>query len=515
MKNSNEEKNMEKELEALSSKFSKSDTLVIILAAGHGKRIKSSTSKMLHTIWGIPSIERVRLAVKNGIPKTNVTIVVGIKALEVANVIGKQLNTNFVYQEKQMGTGHAVKKGLRKSDLKNIKYCYVIYADMGLIDSDTMKNFHENFMKSKSDMIAMTAEYDGKKGNNYYGRLLRVRGLTSDGKISKYKNRAKSDVLGVIEYKDILAMKDGEKLYKTFKDEKFSFEKDELLENINEYIAGIYGFKMPPLTDLIDEIKPNNAQKELYLTDIIGIFFDKGLSISTFMPKDNKVVLGFNDKTVLKEMESIARNNVYEKLKNIITIEDGEDFFIDDSVVEQILEIDKDEKPLDIYIGKGAYIGRGVKINYGVIISHGAKLEGNVRLGENSHIGENVLITCLNNQTLTIKDNVSIYSGNQIRGNIVIGENTVIERGVNLTGSDENPTKIGKNVLIKGVSYLYGCEVDNNAYIEHCIFYYCRVKSEYDKDGNIKKCRFIRPQAEGTDLVAALKNNDKKKIKKK
>ena len=89
---------IEKELLGLSSKFSKTDTLVIILAAGHGKRIRSSTSKMLHTIWGIPSIERVRLAVNDGIPKSNVTIVVGIKALDVANTVGKQPNTIFAYQ---------------------------------------------------------------------------------------------------------------------------------------------------------------------------------------------------------------------------------------------------------------------------------------------------------------------------------------------------------------------------------------------------------------------------------
>ena len=138
---------IEKELLGLSSKFSKNDTLVIILAAGHGKRIRSSTSKMLHTIWGIPSIERVRLAVNDGIPKSNVTIVVGIKALDVANTVGKQPNTIFAYQESQMGTGHAVRIGLEKSDLKNIKYCYVIYADLGLIDAETMREFREEFLK--------------------------------------------------------------------------------------------------------------------------------------------------------------------------------------------------------------------------------------------------------------------------------------------------------------------------------------------------------------------------------
>ncbi len=89
---------IENALASLSSKFSKNDTLVIILAAGHGKRIRSSTSKMLHTIWGVPSIERVRLAVRNGMPKSNITIVVGIKALDVANAVGKQASTNFAYR---------------------------------------------------------------------------------------------------------------------------------------------------------------------------------------------------------------------------------------------------------------------------------------------------------------------------------------------------------------------------------------------------------------------------------
>ena len=509
----NNEVEIENALTLLSSKFSKNDTLVIILAAGHGKRIRSSTSKMLHTIWGIPSIERVRLAVRNGMPKSNITIVVGIKALEVANAVGKQSNTNFVYQKEQKGTGHAVKVAIKQSDLKNIKYCYVIYADMGLIDSNTMKEFHNEFMKSKTDMIVMTALYDGPKGNNCYGRILRSRSLTYDGKVSKYKQKSQGNVLGVIEYKDILSMKDDEKLYKNYKDEKFSYDKDELLDNFNEYVAGIYGFKMKPLLELIETLKSNNAQNELYLTDLIEIFFNNNLSISTYIPKDNKVVLGFNDKTVLKEMESIARSNVYNKLKNIITIYDGEDFFIDDSVVEQILEIDKDEKPLDIYIGKGAYIGRGVKINYGVTIHHGAKLEGNIHLGEYAYIGYNTLLSCLENQKLIIDDNAKIYSGNKIKGNVYIGKNTILERGVNITGSDNHPVNIGNNVLIKGVSYLYGSIVDDNAYIEHCIFYYSHIKALFDDNGNIIKCRFIRPKEEGIEAVSKIENV--KKIKKK
>ena len=229
---------------------------------------KSLFSRPIFTALPVPSIERVRLAVRNGMPKSNITIVVGIKALDVANAVGKQASTNFAYQEDQRGTGHAVKIGLEKSDLKNIKYCYVIYADMGLIDSDTMKEFHEEFLKSKTDMIVMTSMYNGPKGSNYYGRILRSRGLTCDGKISRYRQGSQGNVLGVIEYKDILKMKDDEKLYKIYKDEKFSYEKDELLDNFNEYVAGIYGFKMKPLEELINKLESNNAQNEFYLTDL-------------------------------------------------------------------------------------------------------------------------------------------------------------------------------------------------------------------------------------------------------
>lgn len=498
---------IEKQLKALSSKFSKSDTLVIILAAGHGKRIKSSTSKMLHTIWGIPTIERVRRAASNGIKDTNMTIVVGIKPLDVANAIGKVDNTTFVYQKEQRGTGHAVQVALEGSKLQGIKYCYVIYADMGLIDSNTLSEFHNTFMEAKSDMIIMTSNYNGSTENNYYGRILRVRGLTFDGKISKYK-KAKSDVIGITEHKDILAMKEDEKLFIDYKDERFSYDKDELLNNIVEYNAGIYGFKTKYLEKLLFNIKPNNAQKELYLTDVISLFVKEGLSITTYTPKYDKVVLGFNDKTVLKEMEDIARNDVYEKLKNIITIADAYDFFIADDVVNQILSTDKDDKPLDIYIGKGAYIGAGVKMNYGATIQNNAKIKGNVKLGLNNNIGANVYLSCMEHQSLVLGNNVKIYSGNQVRGNVVIGNNTTLERGVNITGSDEHPTKIGADVLIKGESYLYGCKVDDGLYIEHCIFYYSKIVKKIDpKTGEVIKARFIMPEPEGLDIVKKI--NDK------
>ena len=214
--------------------------------------------------------------------------------------------------------------------------------------------------------------------------------------------------------------------------------------------------------------------------------------------------MGFNDKSVLKEMDEIARKNVYEKLKNIIEIDDPYDFFIHDSVVNDLIEMDKKGIPLDIKIGKGAYIGNGVKLNYNVEIGRAAYVNGNVVFGKNIKIWRIVHLSTFQNQTLTIEDNVKILWGDIIKGNIVIGENSTIESSVNMTGSDEFPLRIGKNVLIKGSSYLFGSVVEDNVSIEHSVLIKKKVKAERDKNGNIKPVRFFIPETEGKELLSEI-----------
>jgi bifunctional UDP-N-acetylglucosamine pyrophosphorylase/glucosamine-1-phosphate N-acetyltransferase len=137
---------------------------------------------------------------------------------------------------------------------------------------------------------------------------------------------------------------------------------------------------------LINNISSNNAQNEIYITDLIALFNQKGYSVGAVSPKDQYVVMGFNDKSVLKEMDEIARRNVYERLKNIIQIDDPDDFFIHDSVVSDLIEMDKKGIPLDIKIGKGAYIGDGVKLNYNIEIGRAAYVNGNIIFGKNIKI---------------------------------------------------------------------------------------------------------------------------------
>jgi bifunctional UDP-N-acetylglucosamine pyrophosphorylase/glucosamine-1-phosphate N-acetyltransferase len=476
-----------------STEFNSLNEAAIILAAGHGKRIKSQTSKMLHKIWEIPTVERVYNACRLGIENINTVVVVGIKALDVIDVIGKRNSNKFAFQEKQNGTGHAVQVALNeiKKEFKD-GIIYVLPGDMGLLDNESMKKFRNDFISSRKDMMVLTGIYSGDPMLNSYGRIIRTKDKNGDG-----------NVVQIMEFKDILALPD-DKFYEVkYRDQIYSYSKKELIET-NEFNSGVYAFDYKKLIELINNLSSNNAQNEIYITDLISLFNQKGYSVGAVSPINQHVVMGFNDKSVLKEMDEIARKNVYEKLKNIIEIDDPYDFFIHDSVVNDLIEMDKKGIPLDIKIGKGAYIGDGVKLNYNVEIGRAAYINGNVVFGKNIKIWRIVHLSTFPNQTLTIEDNVKILWGDIIKGNIVIGENSTIESSVNMTGSDEYPLRIGKNVLIKGSSYLFGSVVDDGVSIEHSVLIKKKVKAEKDKNGKIKSVRFFIPDTEGKDLLSEL-----------
>jgi bifunctional UDP-N-acetylglucosamine pyrophosphorylase/glucosamine-1-phosphate N-acetyltransferase len=214
--------------------------------------------------------------------------------------------------------------------------------------------------------------------------------------------------------------------------------------------------------------------------------------------------MGFNDKSVLKDMKQLYKKIVYDKLKNIIEIQDPDDFFIDESVVKEIIELDHLGIPLDISIERGVHIGKGVKLNYGVQIKRNVYVSGNVIFGKNVKVSENAYLSTFPHQTFTIGDGVSILWGDIIKGNITIGENSTIESSVNMTGSDEHPLIIGKNVLIKGTSYVFGSIIEDDIHIEHSVIIKKRVNRQIRKDGEIQKVMFYLPMPSGLDVISEL-----------
>jgi bifunctional UDP-N-acetylglucosamine pyrophosphorylase/glucosamine-1-phosphate N-acetyltransferase len=476
--------------------------LAIILAAGHGKRIKSQTSKMLHKIWEVPTVERVYNACIDGIENINVLLVVGIKAPDVIQVIGKRSHCSFAYQETQNGTGHAVQVGLEKVIPNKFDgIVYVLPGDMGLIDSETLKSFREKFLNSDFDMMVLTGLYDGDPKENSYGRIVRVKEKDVKGKSS---GTDLGKVIEIIEYKDILRLPDDKPYILNFSGKDYSYTKQELLEN-NEFNSGVYAFKYKPLMQHIGSLSSNNAQKEIYITDLISLFNKAGKSVGAVSPADQYVLMGFNNKSVLREMEAIARQKAYDKLKDIIEINDPHDFFIDDDVIRDIIEMDQKGVPLDIIIGKGVYIGKGVKVNYNLELKKNAFINGNVQFGKNVSVWENVHLSCFPGQQLMLGDNVEILWGDIIKGNITIGENSRIESSVNMTGSDEYPLKIGKDVLIKGTSYIFGSVIEDGIQIEHSLLVKKHVERLVKKNGKVQPVRYYLPMPEGIDAIDDLK----------
>ena len=486
-------------VEEYSSSFDKSkEETAIILAAGHGKRIKSQKSKMLHKIWGVPTVVRVFDACSKGLGDVNIITVVGIKAIDVTRNIGKKDNGIFAYQEEQNGTGHAVQVALKKVPADYSGTVYVYLGDMGLINKKTVEMFKAEFKTSGSDMMVLTGLFEGNYNENYYGRIVRAKEFDVAGNPSDEKEQ----VIKIMEHKDILSLPDNEQHIVEFKGKKYGYTKEELLKN-NEFNSGVFAYKYNYLAELIDRIESNNVQKEIYLTDLIYLFNERNLKVGAVSPKQQHVIMGFNNKSVLKEMETIARGHIYEELKDVIEIEDEDDFFIDEEVVEDILRMDKEGIPLDISIGKGAHIGRGVKINYMNKFSRDSFLEGNIHLGKEVFIGEGAELTCFPGQTITLEYNVSILRGDLIKGNVHVGANSRIESSVNITGSDEFPVEIGSGVTIKGTSYIFGSKLEDNLLINHSILIRKKIVNP-GKNGEQHTISFYLPQAVGTGAINEL-----------
>ena len=267
----------------------------IILAAGHGKRMKSSKPKVLHEICGVPTVIRVSETAKKGISSPNQIIVVGIQAQEVIKAVGKRENTRFAYQKEQNGTGDAVKTALKTINKQFKGTIYIFPADAGLINKNIIKAFKTKFTDSKYDMMILTGKYNGEIAKNHYGRVI--------------KHNKNKEVIEIKEYKDINVLKD---MYKIIhKGKALSFTRRELL-NIREYNSSIYACKIKPLKKYLSCLKPANVQKEYYFTDMIKIFNKYNLKVGSRMVKDSDSVMGFNDKVALKKMNNIARYRGYE-----------------------------------------------------------------------------------------------------------------------------------------------------------------------------------------------------------
>ncbi len=234
---------------------------VIILAAGKGTRMNSDLPKVLHKLQGKALIDYVIDESELLDPK-EIILVVGFKKEQVIKHTKNRIHLKYATQVEQLGTGHAVLQ--TKELLKNKKgHILILYGDVPNIKSSTLMPIVDDHISNNRDLTLITAEIDDPSG---YGRIIRD------------KN---GNLLKIIEEKDC---NNNEK-------------------KIKEWNPGIYIFKTKEVFRILNSIKTNNASKEYYLTDAIGLAQQSNMKIKAIKIANSYEVIGINTADQLKELE--------------------------------------------------------------------------------------------------------------------------------------------------------------------------------------------------------------------
>ena len=234
---------------------------VIILAAGKGTRMNSDLPKVLHKLQGKALIDYVIDESELLDPK-EIILVVGFKKEQVIKHTKNRIHLKYATQVEQLGTGHAVLQ--TKELLKNKKgHILILYGDVPNIKASTLMPIVDDHISNNRDLTLITAEIDDPSG---YGRVIRD------------KN---GNLLKIIEEKDC---SDNEK-------------------KIKEWNPGIYIFKIKKVFRILNSIKTNNASKEYYLTDAIGLAQQSNMQIKAIKIASSGEVIGINTTDQLKELE--------------------------------------------------------------------------------------------------------------------------------------------------------------------------------------------------------------------
>ncbi|MFM1524379.1 MULTISPECIES: bifunctional UDP-N-acetylglucosamine diphosphorylase/glucosamine-1-phosphate N-acetyltransferase GlmU [Helcococcus] len=326
---------------------------VIILAAGEGTRMKSNISKVLHKVCNKTLLSYVIEASKDA-DIDEVIVIVGNNQDQVKEIFGDSIKyvKQNIGDEYPYGTGYAVK--LAESHIDDDDKILVLSGDVPLIQSETIKNMINYHIEVQNDATVLSAIFENPFG---YGRIV----TDSKGKLVK-----------IVEHKDA--------------------NDNEIL--INEINSGIYLFNGERLKYALSKLDTNNAQGELYLTDVFEILKQDKSNISTYNVKDNNEIKGINTKVQLSEVEKIMRKRI------------NDEYMLNGVILEN---------------PETTTIQKGVKIGKDTIIESNVKILGDTVIGENCLIGMNSRI-----EDSQIADDVKILS-------------SVIEKAIVEKGADVGP----------------------------------------------------------------------------
>jgi len=245
---------------------------LIILAAGRGTRMNGGDlPKVLVHLAGRPMIDCVLESIARlNLPEKPI-IVIGFQKEKVQEIVGDR--AEYVVQEEQLGTGHAV--SLAKDKLSKFEgNITILYGDHPLVTSETVKKLF-NSKESCDTVLTMgvitVPDFSGINEIFYhYGRIIRD---------------LSGQIIAIRELKDC----------------------SEQEKEIKEVNPGYYCFNSEWLWQNIDKLKNNNNQKEYYLTDLISLAFSQKEKINS-LDLDPIECLGVNTKEQLQIVEEIINS---------------------------------------------------------------------------------------------------------------------------------------------------------------------------------------------------------------
>ncbi|MEK4115538.1 bifunctional UDP-N-acetylglucosamine diphosphorylase/glucosamine-1-phosphate N-acetyltransferase GlmU [Paenibacillus sp. FSL K6-1566] len=372
----------------------------IVLAAGQGKRMKSKLYKVLHPVCGKPMVGHVLQTVQQVNCERSV-VVVGHGAEAVRTYL--QDAAEYVLQEQQLGTGHAVKQA---KDLLGGEEgsTIVICGDTPLVTSSTLENLLKLHESNNAAATVLTAHMDNPKG---YGRVIRG----GDDSVQR-----------IVEQKDCSPAEDA----------------------VTEINTGTYCFDNKKLFAALEKVTNQNAQQEYYLTDCIGILKEAGETVLAYQTDDYAESIGVNDRLALSEAEGFMRERINRMhMLNGVTIID----------------------PASTYIGADVTIGADTVLYPGTVLKGNTVIGENCVIGPNSDIedsaiadGASVKQSVLSKAEVGARTSVGPFAylrpgaklGEDVKvGDFVEVKNATIDNGSKVSHlSYVGDAKVGKNVNI-------------------------------------------------------------------
>ncbi len=326
-----------------------SDLDIVILAAGVGKRMRSSLPKVLHKLAGKPLLKHALDTAQTLSPR-KIYVVYGHGGEQVLTEINDDQLT-WVKQEPQLGTGHALLQVL--PFLAKSGKTLVLLGDVPLIQENSLTQLVAS--ASANNFALLTVTLANPFG---YGRIIREDGT--------------NQVSAIVEEKDA----------------------NEIQRSINEINTGIMVLPNAYLHDYLPKLSNSNAQGEYYLTDIIKLAASSGIKIETAQPHYEWEVSGINSKVQLAQLERAAQNFQAQQLLDAgVTLMDPSRIDIRGNLIcGNNVEID-----VNCIFEGTVTLGDNIKINANciirdTIISSGTtvlpfSLIDNAEIGKNCHIG--------------------------------------------------------------------------------------------------------------------------------